>query len=211
MNYIFTFLEGVASFISPCILPLIPVYISYFIGKEESKASKSIINALGFFFGFTVSFIILSIIASLIGSSLNNNIKYIKIFFGIVIIILGLNYSEVLNIKFLNKTKGLNNKLEKVNFLRTFLFGLIFSISWTPCIGAFLSSALMLIAKEQNVIKGIILICFYSFGLGIPFIISAVLTDKLKDTFSYIKKHYNIIKKISGIILIFMGIYIIFF
>lgn len=211
MNYLLTFLEGFASFISPCILPMIPVYISYFMGKEENKTSKAVINAVGFVLGFTLSFVILSVVASLLGSALSGYIEYAKVFFGIIIILLGLNYMEVLNIKFLNKTKGINSKLQNANFIKTFLFGLIFSISWTPCVGSFLSSALMLIAKEQNIVKGIILICIYSLGLGIPFIVSAVLANKLKDTFDFIKKHYTAIKRISGLILIGMGIYLIFF
>ena len=118
---------------------------------------------------------------------------------------------EFLNIKFLNKTKGINNNRDNVNFIKTLLFGLMFSISWTPCVGSFLSSALMLVAKEQNIVKGIILICIYSLGLGIPFIISAILVNKLKETFDFIKKHYLAVKRISGLILIGMGFYIIFF
>ena len=165
----------------------------------------------GFVLGFTLSFVILSVVASLLGSALSEYIKYIKVFFGIIIIILGLNYMEFLNIKFLNKTKGLDTNNKNTNFIRTFLFGLIFSITWTPCVGSFLSSALMLIAKEQNIVKGIILICIYSLGLGIPFIISAILANKLKDTFDFIKKHYLAVKSVSGIILICMGVYIIFF
>lgn len=211
MNYLLTFLEGFASFISPCILPMIPVYISYFMGKEENKTSKAVINAVGFVLGFTLSFVILSVVASLLGRAFSGYIEYAKVFFGIIIILLGLNYMEVLNIKFLNKTKGINSKLQNANFIKTFLFGLIFSISWTPCVGSFLSSALMLIAKEQNIVKGIILICIYSLGLGIPFIVSAVLANKLKDTFDFIKRHYTAIKRISGLILIGMGIYLIFF
>ena len=158
-----------------------------------------------------MSFVILSIVASLLGSILSEYIKYIKVIFGIIIILLGLNYIEIFNIKFLNKSKGINANAKNANFIKTFLFGLIFSISWTPCVGSFLSSALMLIAKEQNIVKGIILICIYSLGLGIPFVISAILANKLKDTFDFIKKHYLAVKRISGIILICMGIYVIFF
>ena len=158
-----------------------------------------------------MSFVILSIVASLLGSILSEYIKYIKVIFGIIIILLGLNYIEIFNIKFLNKSKGINANAKNANFIKTFLFGLIFSISWTPCVGSFLSSALMLIAKEQNIVKGIILICIYSLGLGIPFVISAILANKLKDTFDFIKKHYLSVKRISGIILICMGIYVIFF
>ena len=85
------------------------------------------------------------------------------------------------------------------------LFGILFSISWTPCIGTFLSSALLLIAKEQDIFKGIIMMLLYSIGLGIPFIISAILIEKLKNVFDFIKKHYDVIKRISGVILIIEG------
>ena len=95
--------------------------------------------------------------------------------------------------------------------LKSVLFGIIFSISWTPCIGTFLSSALLLIAKEQEIVKGIILMLLYSIGLGIPFILSVILIEKLKSIFDFIKKNYGVIKKISGVVLMIMGVYIIFF
>lgn len=117
---------------------------------------------------------------------------------------------EVLNIKFLNKSKAISINKEKINFIKSFVFGVFFSISWTPCVGAFLSSALLLIANEQNIIKGITLMLIYCFGLGIPFLISALIIDKMKKLFDFIKNNYNIIKKISGIILILMGLYTIF-
>lgn len=212
MNYLFTFLEGIASFISPCILPVIPIYISYFIGTSENKnTSKTIINAIGFVLGFTISFVILSVFASVLGGLISSNIKYIKILLGMIVIILGLNYMDIFSIKALNKTKGITRISKNTNLLKTLLFGMLFAITWTPCVGTFLSSALFLIAKEQDVLKGIILILVYSAGIGVPFIISAIFIDKLKSTFDFIKKHYDVIKKISGIILILMGLYIIFF
>ena len=212
MEYLFTFLEGIASFISPCLLPMIPIYISYFIGENENnKNNKAIINSIGFVLGFTSVFIILSIFASTFGSFVSKQIEYIKIFFGILIILLGLNYIGILKINFLNKTKRLKFNKENLNFFKSFIFGFLFSISWTPCIGSFLSSALLLVATHQNVFKGIVLMLLYSIGLGIPFIISAILLDMLKVMFDFIKKHYNIIKIISGLVLIFMGIYMIFF
>ena len=211
MDYIFTFLEGIASFISPCILPMLPIYISYFLGEDNKKTSKAVINATGFVLGFTIIFLLLAIFASKFGGIISNNIKYFKILFGIIIIFLGLNYMELINIKFLNRTKIANKNTRNLNFLKSIIFGMLFSISWTPCIGTFLSSALLLIAKNQDILKGIILMILYSFGLGIPFIISAILLEKLKELFNIIKRHYNVIKKISGIILIIMGIYIIFF
>lgn len=211
MEYLFTFLEGIASFISPCLLPMIPIYISYFIGEDEKNTSKKILNAIGFVIGFTLVFILLSIFASTLGILISNNIKYIKIIFGIIIIFLGLNYMEIIKLKFLNKYKVFNADKKNLNFLKALIFGAVFSISWTPCIGTFLSSALLLVAKHQDMLKGILLMLVYSIGLGIPFIISVVLIEKLKQAFDIIKRNYNIIKKISGAILILIGIYTIFF
>ena len=211
MEYVFTFIEGIASFISPCLLPMLPIYVSYFVGKNENKNNKALINSIGFVIGFTSVFLLLSIFASTLGVIISQNIKYIKIIFGIIIILLGLNYIELIKIKFLNKQNNIKADTKNLNFIKSMLFGVIFSISWTPCIGAFLSSALLLIAKEQDILKGIILMLLYSIGLGIPFVVSAVLLDKLKNVFTFIKKNYTVIKKISGIILIAMGVYTIFF
>ena len=211
MDYVLTFIEGIASFISPCLLPMIPIYISYFIGENDKKNNKVILNSIGFVLGFTMVFLILSIFASSLGSILSDNIKYIKVLFGFVIIIFGLNYMELLKLKFLNKTNVRKKNTKNLNFFKAIVFGILFSISWTPCIGTFLSSALLLIAKEQDILKGILMMLLYSIGLGIPFIISAILIDKLKNVFNFIKQHYDIIKKVSGVILIFAGIYIIFF
>lgn len=210
MEYVFTFLEGIASFISPCLLPMLPIYISYFIGEDDKNTSKAVINASGFVLGFTIVFLILSIFASQLGIFISSNIKYIKIVFGIIIILFGLNYMEIFKIKFLNKSKVINANIKNLNFIKAMLFGILFSISWTPCIGTFLSSALLLVAKQQDMIKGILLMVVYSIGLGIPFIISVALIEKLKEMFDFIKKNYNVIKKISGIILIIMGVYTIF-
>ena len=207
MEFLFTFIEGFASFISPCLLPMIPIYISYFAGKDDKKISKTLINACGFVLGFTAVFILLAIFASELGIILSENIKYIKIIFGIIIIILGLNYMDVLNINFLNKINIKKANSKNLNFIKSFIFGILFSISWTPCIGTFLSSALLMVAKEQEMIKGILLMLAYSIGLGIPFIISAILIEKLKEVFNFIKNNYKIVKKISGVILILMGIY----
>lgn len=210
MNYLFTFLEGIASFISPCLLPMLPIYISYFMGEENNK-NKAIINSIGFVCGFTIIFLILSIFASTLGSFISEYIKYIKILFGIIIILLGLNYMEILKMNFLNKSKGVNLDKNNFNFLKAILFGMLFSISWTPCIGSFLSSALLLVAKQQDIVKGILLMFVYSIGLGIPFVVSVILMEKLKEMFDFIKRNYKKVKIISGLILIGMGIYMLFF
>ena len=210
MEFLFTFLEGIASFISPCVLPMLPIYISYFAGKEDSKTSRALLNSIGFVIGNTIIFILFAIIASYAGALALRIQKYIKILFGVVIIILGLNYMGILKIKFLNKEIKIKKKIDDFTFFKTILFGMMFSISWTPCIGSFLGSALLLIANKQNILQGILLMLVYSIGFGIPFIISAVLIEKLKNFYNLIKKNYKTIKIISGVILIVMGVYVIF-
>lgn len=210
MEYVFTFLEGFASFISPCLLPMLPIYISYFMGDKENDNKKTIINSIGFVLGFTIVFLLMAIFASTLGIFVSKYLKYIKVIFGIIVILLGLNYMEVLNFKFLNNSKGINMKVKNLNFLKSMLFGILFSISWTPCVGTFLGSALLLVAKGNDLLKGIILMLLYSVGLGIPFVISVILMEKLKSIFDFIKKNYGVIKKICGIVLIIMGIYIMF-
>lgn len=211
MEYLLTFLEGFASFISPCLLPMLPIYISYFMGDEQENRKKAVFNSIGFVSGFTLVFLLLSVFASTLGGFIGKYISSIKIIFGIIIIFIGLNYMELLKINFLNKSKGLNIKFKKINFIKALIFGMLFSISWTPCIGAFLSSALLLIANEQEILKGIILMLLYSIGLGVPFVVSAILIEKFQKLFDVIKQNYKKVKILSGIILIVMGIYIIFF
>lgn len=209
MEYFLTFLEGIASFISPCIIPMLPIYISYFAGKDDKEKCQTIKNAVGFVIGFTLIFVILAIFASSFGKLIGQYSNYIKYLFGIIIILLGINYIGIFKITFLNRTSKIKMDLKKLDFVKSVALGMLFSISWTPCMGSFLSSALLLVAKEQYLVKGIVLILLYSIGLGIPFIASVVLIDKLKSTFDFIKRHYDIITKISGAILIIMGVYLI--
>ena len=204
MEYLITFIEGIASFISPCILPVIPIYISYF-ATESKSMKKSIINSLGFVCGFSIIFILLGVFAGTFGKFVHEYTDYINIIFGIFLIIIGLNYIGVLFIKFLNKTKGTNQEKKNLTFITSVLFGIIFSLSWTPRVGAFLSSALILASTTGSVLKGATLLLIYSLGLAIPFIVTTLFLEKMKSTFDFIKKHYNIINKISGSILILSG------
>lgn len=206
MEYIITFIEGIASFISPCILPVIPIYISYF--ATESKNTKtSIINSLGFVSGFSIVFILLGVFASSFGKLIHQFSNQMNIIFGLFLIIIGLNYLGVIFIKFLNKTKGLKQENKNLTFITSIIFGIVFSLSWTPCVGAFLSSALILASTTGSIIKGAILLLLYSLGLAIPFIVTTIFLEKLKTTFDFIKKHYNIINKVSGSILLICGIW----
>ena len=212
MNYLLTFLEGFASFISPCILPLVPMYISYFSGAQKSDTKKALVNSILFVLGFTIIFILMAIFASTIGIFINDNIKSIKIIFGILMILLGLIYMDLIKVTGINSLslkKGFD--VSNLNPIRSFLFGIFFSVSHIPCVGVFLGSALMLVSSEQDILKGVILMLLYSLGIGIPFIISAILVEKLKTTFDFIKRNFKVVKTISGIMLILAGLYFIIF
>ena len=206
MVYFVTFLEGIITFISPCMLPMLPVYVSYFAGNSQNtNSAKAIINSVGFVLGFTVVFVLLGAFAASVGAFLREYQAILNIITGIVVIFFGLNFIGIFQ---LNIFKGINNfKVKKeFGFVSSFVFGLVFSIGWTPCVGTFLGSALMLASQKGNIIAGIVMLLAYSMGLGIPFVISAVIIDKLKGTFDIIKKHYGIINKVSGILLVVVGI-----
>ncbi len=209
MNFLIIFIEGIASFLSPCVLPMLPMYVSYFAGQDKNL-KKTITNSLGFVLGFTIIFVLLGIFASTLGKLITANSKYINILFGSIIILFGMHYMGILNIKILNKSKGIKKNKDNLSFFSSIIFGIIFSVCWTPCVGVFLSSALMMSATSENILKGGMMLLIYSIGLGIPFIITSIFLERLKDTFNSIKKHYNIINKIAGIILIFSGILVIF-
>lgn len=209
MDFFVIFIEGLASFLSPCVLPMLPMYVSYFAG-EDKNLKKVVINSLGFVLGFTIIFVLLGIFASTLGKLITANSGYINIILGIIIILFGLNYIGILNIKILNKSKGIKKNTDKLSFFLAILFGMIFSVCWTPCVGVFLSSALMISSTSGNILKGGIMLFIFSIGLGIPFILTSVFLERLKNTFDFIKKHYDMINKIAGIILIFSGIRLMF-
>ncbi len=206
MEYLITFIEGIASFISPCVLPIIPVYISYFATESKSE-KKSLINSLGFVSGFSIIFILLGVFAGTFGKIITKYSDYVSIVLGIFLIIISLNYMGIIFVKFLNKTKGVKKDKKDLTFITSVLFGMIFSLSWTPCVGAFLSSALILASTTGSVLKGASLLMTYSLGLAIPFIMTTFLLEKLKSTFDFIKKHYNIINKVAGSILLLSGLW----
>ena len=206
MQYFVSFLEGVITFISPCLLPMLPVYISYFAGGGERETKKTVKNSLGFVLGFTAVFVVMGALAGTLGSFLQKYKTAVNIVTGLVVIFFGLNFLGVFKI---NIFKGTNNKVrtDNLGFFSSMLFGTVFSIGWTPCVGAFLGSALMLASQQGKVLTGIIMLLLYSLGLGIPFVISAVLIDKLKGAFNFIKKNYKIINIVCGVLLILVGIF----
>lgn len=206
MIYLLTFLEGIASFISPCVLPMLPIYLSYFAGKQSNK-TKALGNSIAFVLGFSFVFVLLAILANKVGNTLTLFTKYIKMIFGSMIILLGLNYLEIFHLHFFEKSHSFQANVKNLDFVKSFIFGTLFSISMTPCVGTFLSSALLLVASEESMSKGIFLICLYCLGLGFPFVLSSILIEKLKNVFEWVKNHFKVMKVVSGIILILMGIY----
>lgn len=207
MVYLITFLEGLISFISPCMLPMIPLYLTYFAG-DANKRDNTLINSIAFVIGFTIVFCILGVFAGTLGGLLKTHQNIVNIVCGIIVVLFGLNYLEFINI---NIFRNRNKKAKEVTgIFSAFLFGVVFSINLTPCVGAFLGSALMMASVSGTVLKGVILLFVYSLGLGIPIIISGILIKKLNSVFDFIKRNYKIINNICGIFLIIVGITMMF-
>lgn len=204
MQYFIAFLEGIITFISPCLLPMLPVYVSYFAGGE-SNTKRTFKNAIGFVSGFTCFFVIMGALAGTVGSFLTKYSTIVNVVTGLIVVFFGLNFIGVFK---LNLFKGINKSVntQNLNFGSSVLFGAVFSVGWTPCVGAFLGSALMLASQQGQTLTGVIMLLLYSLGLGIPFVVSALLIEKLKSAFTFIKKNYKIINLVSGLLLVLLGI-----
>lgn len=203
MTYLITFLEGLISFISPCMLPMIPIYLTYFAG-DVNKKNNTLLNAIAFVLGFTLIFCMLGIFAGSIGGVLQDYQNIVNVACGMIVVLFGLSYLDVIKI---NMFKGINTNGKKITgVFSAFIFGLIFSINLTPCVGAFLGSALMMASVSGTMLKGVTLLLAYSLGLGVPIILSVLIIKKLNTAFEYIKKHYKVINNICGVFLIIIGI-----
>ena len=205
MQYLISFLEGIITFISPCLLPMLPIYITYFAGGGERTTPKTLKNAFGFVLGFTVVFVALGALAGTLGSFLTRYQTWVNLIGGGIVILFGLNYMGLLHLNFFKGSRSSMNG-NKMGFWQAFVFGIVFSVGWTPCVGAFLGSALMLASQQGHVLEGMVMLLCYSLGLGIPFLMSAVLIDKLKSAFNWIKAHYDVVNKICGGALVLVGI-----
>ena len=207
MQFIITFLEGLISFISPCVLPLLPVYAVYFAGGgNERKKGRALKNSLGFVIGFTILFMLLGVFASSLGSLLTRHKTTVNLVTGAIVILFGLFYSGIIKIGFFNRTIKPETKLRPTGFFSSILFGAVFAVGWSPCTGAFLGSAMMMASQNANPLYGTLLLLAYSLGLGVPFVLCAVLIDRLKGAFSFIKSHYKTINLVCGIFLIIVGV-----
>lgn len=205
MQYVISFLEGIVTFISPCLLPMLPIYISYFAGGGERSTGKTLRCASGFVLGFTAVFVAMGALAGTVGSFFIRYQTIVNIVLGGIVVLFGLNFLGVLN---LNLFKGMRGevKTRDMNFWSAFLFGVVFSVGWTPCVGVFLGSALMLASQQGSAVMGTLMLLSYSLGLGVPFLVSAVLIDQLKSAFTFIKRNYGIINKVCGGLLIVVGV-----
>lgn len=205
MQYFIIFLEGMITFISPCLLPMLPVYLSYFAGQEaQPKRSRTILTAVGFVIGFTLVFAGLGAFAGAVGKLFAAYRTVVNLVTGLLVVLFGLGYLDIIRLP--QRQSGSKMNLKKMGFLKALLFGAVFSVSWTPCVGAFLGSALMTASYGANPFAGVLLLLCYSLGLGIPFIVSAFLLDQLKAVFDLIKRNYGKIRAISGMLLIVTGI-----
>ena len=205
MQYILLFLEGIVTFISPCLLPMLPVYISYFAAGETNK-KKTLVNSMGFVLGFTVVFVAMGAFMGSIGKLLRDYATVMNLVTGLIVIVFGLNFLGILKIGFLNRISNKNADVRSLGFFSAMLFGIVFAFSWTPCVGAFLGSALLMASLGGSLLQGITMLLAFSLGLGIPFVASALLINRLKGTFDFIHRNYKIINLISGGLLIAVGL-----
>ena len=205
MQYLISFLEGIITFISPCLLPMLPIYLTYFAGGGERSTGKTLRNAAGFVTGFTLVFTAMGALAGTLGSFLTAHQTALNLLSGLIVILFGLNYLGLLQLH-LFRGSGRTIENQDLGFFSAVVFGVVFSLGWTPCVGAFLGSALLLASQQGHVLEGVAMLLIYSLGLGIPFLISAVLIDQLKSAFHWIKSHYQVINIICGSLLIVIGL-----
>ena len=210
MDYLLAFLEGIITFISPCLLPMVPIYLAYIGGGAEDgsetqgQSAQRLMRAGCFVLGFSAVFVLLGAFAGTLGRLLLRYQTVVNIGSGILVILFGLSYLEVLRLPF---AKGITSRAEPVRSAAgAVLFGMVFSVGWTPCVGAFLGSALMLASAGASMWRGVLLLLCYSVGLGIPFLLSALLLSRLNAAFQFIKKHYAVINRVCGIFLIAVGL-----
>jgi cytochrome c-type biogenesis protein len=210
---------GLISFLSPCILPVIPSYLAFITGISLEELSrqenlrrvrkKVIANSLMFILGFSIIFITLGASATVIAKFLYNNIRLFEIIGGVLVIILGLHFAGIFRLKFLDREKKIHLKKKPLGYLGTCLVGMAFGAGWTPCVGPILGAILAMAATTQDVLKGIMLLTFYSAGLGLPFFLSAFILHKFFEYFKTIRKYFKVISIVGGVLLIIVGILLI--
>jgi cytochrome c-type biogenesis protein len=211
-----SFLAGIATFISPCILPLIPAYLTFITGESidelthsEGSYKRATADALFFIAGFTLVFVLLGASASYLGSLMSDKRDYLRWAGGILVIVFGLHTAGLLRMNFLYHTRKLAMGRVQWGYLEPFFVGVAFAVGWTPCVGPILSSILILASTQDTVRQGVLLLLVYSLGLGVPFLLTALFVEWALRVFNKIKKYYRQIEIVSGGILVVVGILII--
>ena len=202
-----TLIEGLITFISPCVLPMIPVYVLYFAGSSEGRqAKKTLARALCFVLGFTALFVLLGMFAGSLGGLLVRYQSEVNLICGMIMILFGLHYAGILHITLLDKTVKPDVQVQPKGYLSCALLGAVFAVGWTPCTGPLLGSAMMLAASKGSMLSGAVLLASYSLGMGIPFVLCALLIDRVKGAFAAIKRHYKTVNRVCGVFLVAVGL-----
>lgn len=208
-----SFAAGLLSFLSPCVLPLMPAYISFITGAslEELKsgaksAKKTFLHSVFFVAGFGVVFVLLGASATLLGGVIFEKRDILRWIGGVVIIIFGMHVSGIVRIPFLYYEKRMELRQSSLGFMGSFFIGMAFAVGWTPCIGPILSSILVLASAQESLAKGIVLLAAYTLGLGIPFILTGLFINRAIALFSKLQKYFKAIEIFAGGVLILIGI-----
>ena len=195
-----TFLEGLASFVSPCVLPLVPVYLVYFAAGDAGKV-RTAVRALAFVAGFTAVFVALGVAAGTLGSALSAHRRAVEIVCGVLVVLLGLGFVGLFRLPALGRAR----KVEVRGVVSAFLFGIVFSLCLSPCVGAFLAAALLEAASEGGALTGGLKLAAYSAGLGVPMVVSALLVDRLKGALAFLRERTKAINVVCGLLLVVFG------
>lgn len=205
LSTVLVFSQGILSFLSPCFLPLIPIYLSYITGEAANK-KNTVLNTIAFMVGFILMFTSLGALSGSIGRFLLINRQLLNKILGLFIVLMGLFYLGVIKLDFLNREVKMDLKIKKGSIVSSFLLGVSLSLGWTPCISPILSSVLMLAASRQSSLIGAYYLFVYSLGLLIPFLVFAIFINKSRAFSKFIMQKSNVIKIVAGAILILTGI-----
>ena len=218
VTYLGAFVAGLLSFLSPCVLPLIPSYVTYITGISFADLQaehpshiirqKSILHSLSFILGFTTVFVMLGASATLIGSFLHENATLIREVGGILLIVLGIHVTGLVPLKFLLGEKRVSIKHKPAGYVGSYLVGIAFAAGWTPCIGPILAAILAVAATEESVYQGVLLLLLYSLGLGVPFFLASLAMHRFMEVFNRFKKYIYLCEIITGIFLVIIGVLI---
>lgn len=205
MEYLIAFLLGVMAFVTPCVLPMMPIYVAYFAGGGERTVGKTLKNALGFVLGFSIVYMALGAFFGLMGQLLIAYSTVTDIVLGVIIVIFGLNYMGLFKIPFFGGMRAGGNGKD-LSFFSSVLFGLAFSIPGISCASGTLFGALSMTPHDGFLITSVLKLLAYSLGMGIPIILCALLIDQLKGAFAFIKRNYKTVNMISGALMVIVGL-----